>query len=122
MHLRTLSGASLAVLLAAGLAGPARADEPLPSSAAPAVSKDECIAAYRNAQVLRLSGKLVESLAQLSTCARSECPQVLRNDCVPWLGEVTRSVPSVVFQARTERGDEEEVRVLLDEVDRKSVV
>ncbi|HEY2515985.1 MAG TPA: hypothetical protein VGI39_34175 [Polyangiaceae bacterium] len=116
MPLRTLTGASVAVVLFAGLAGPARADDPPSPPPPPAVSKDECVAAYRNAQILRLSGKLVESLAQLSTCARSECPELLRNDCVPWLGEVARSVPSVVFQARTERGDEQEVHVLLDGV------
>jgi hypothetical protein len=39
---------------------------------------------------------------------------MIRVDCVTWLDEVENSIPSIVLAARSERGDETRVRVVLD--------
>jgi hypothetical protein len=104
MHARTIVALTLVSYAAPRLA---RAEP---------TSKSACLAAYEQAQVQRHDGKLKAALEQLNVCARAECPEAVRADCVPWLGEVDKSVPSVVLEARTEHGDVTVARVLLDGV------
>jgi hypothetical protein len=82
---------------------------------AQASTKQQCIAAYTDAQHDRQSGKLLKARAELRICASDPCPAVLQSDCSPWLGEVDRLVPSVVFAARdTEGRDLLDVSVAID--------
>ncbi|MEZ4227098.1 MAG: hypothetical protein R3B13_39535 [Polyangiaceae bacterium] len=75
----------------------------------------KCIEAHSQSQKLRADGKLRAAREQLLICAQSSCPQIARNDCTGWLGEVEKEVPSIVFRARTGDGnDAVEVRVLMD--------
>ena len=48
----------------------------------------------------RRSGKLLAARAALLACSREICPDAVRGDCVDWLEDVNRSVPSVVVTAR----------------------
>jgi len=75
---------------------------------------DACLSSYESAQRLRLETKLRAAKAALVTCARAECPDVLRRDCSRWLGEVEKSLPSVVVAARRGATDVTEVRVVID--------
>src|SRR5687768_450132 len=74
----------LVVLVVLGFATSARADG------------DACIAAYEQAQQLRKSGKLVDAEQRARECADTQCPAILRRDCVPWLDEIRASTPSLV--------------------------
>ena len=80
-----------------------------------AQDKVACAASYEQSQRLRQAGKLRASHEELLTCSRSECPKLLRQDCVTWLAEVEAATPSVVFAARRSSGEAEaDVRVLVD--------
>ena len=126
---------SLAVLVAALARSPAAAaDEPPPAApAAPSpatemppgqssseptqpgeVSKVECVARHEDAQLVRRQGRLLAARSALLVCSRVSCPPAIRADCVDWLEEVNRSVPSVVVTARECGADVTDVRVLID--------
>lgn len=85
------------------------------TSAARADEKQVCLHAFDSAQQLRIDGKLRAAREQLATCARTECPPLVRQDCGRWLNEVMGSLPSVVFGARDAGGrDLLAVRVAID--------
>lgn len=86
-------------------------------AAAPALSEQQqqCVSAYVDAQKLRRDGKLRAAYEKLLACSQEDCPQTLRSQCVPWLDEVERSLPSVVFAAFDRSGAETtQVRIELD--------
>jgi hypothetical protein len=108
-----------AVVVAALLLGPASAaaEEPAPPPA-PAeggeVSKLECFARHEHAQAARRERHLLQARADLEICSRASCPDAIRADCVDWLDQVGRSLPSVVVTARARGDDEAAVKVLID--------
>lgn len=74
-----------------------------------------CIAAAEHAQPLRASGRLLEARTELITCAAEGCPGTVRGDCVTWLTEVGKEIPTIVVQAKNGRGEDiADVRVLVD--------
>lgn len=82
---------SLPPLFIAALPAPARGAEP------PTV---QCASAYENAQLLRQRGKLLAAREQVGVCARNQCPDVARRDCVRWAEELGHEIPSVVVVVR----------------------
>jgi hypothetical protein len=89
--------------------------------AAPAVAraqdahKAECAAAYESSQELRANGKLTKAAAALALCAEESCPAFVRSDCVQWLEEVQKDLPSVIISAKDPHGEDvTAVRVLVD--------
>jgi hypothetical protein len=90
--------------LAFGLLLASSVGVPSTSRAEPKTEKSECLSAYVQAQELRRDGKLLTAHDTLLVCARSSCPEAVRNDCADWLAEVDRSLPTVVFSAKDERG------------------
>jgi hypothetical protein len=119
----TIRAASLAVAL--GLAGADRAraaDVPEPVSSGPADdragagdgAKAACVAQHQSAQVLRRERKLIAARAALRACSGAVCPSAVRADCIPWLDEVARSLPSLVITASAGGIDLLDVRVFLD--------
>jgi hypothetical protein len=112
--------AAAAAVLAVVVAGPAaRAEEPAPAPAVPAPaaeepSKLECVSHHEAAQVARRDARLLEARAALQLCSRASCPAAIRADCVDWLAEVQRSLPSVVVTARARGADVVDVRVFAD--------
>jgi len=87
-----------------------------PAEAAPPadVSKVECVGRHEDAQVVRRQGKLLAARSALLVCSRVSCPPAIRADCVDWLDDVNRSVPSVVVTARERGADVTDVKVLID--------
>jgi hypothetical protein len=75
----------LAVIAGGGLA---HADE-----------KGACVDAYKEAQVRRNAGALRQAREALLVCSRDACPAIVKSDCVPWLGEVTRGIASIAVDA-----------------------
>ncbi|MBI5535228.1 MAG: hypothetical protein HY898_21050 [Deltaproteobacteria bacterium] len=72
------------------------------------------MSSYENAQRLRMSAHLREARTELLTCGGPACPQALRKDCLHWLEEVDRSLPSVVLAVRSGSEDLVDVRVSVD--------
>lgn len=103
--------AFLLVFLLGGL-GRAQADDETGERGESA--KLACVHRHEEAQVARRSGKLLAARAALLACSREVCPDAVRGDCVDWLEDVNRSVPSVVVAARDRGLDVAEVQVFLD--------
>jgi len=107
----------LGVLLArAALAAPEEpAPPPAPAAAEPGdVPKLECFSRHEQAQAARRERHLLQARDDLQICSRVSCPAAIRADCVDWLAEVGRSLPSVVVTARAGGVDEPEVKVFID--------
>jgi hypothetical protein len=83
--------------------------------------KSECVAAYSDAQDLRLAGKLGAAHERLQVCARPVCPAFIAHDCGAWTNEIETSMPSVVFGAKDANGvDVIDVRVSVDGIEIKN--
>jgi hypothetical protein len=89
----------LGVLVATLTASPARAQSKEASAA-----KLACIQASDKAQQLRVAGKLIAARDTLHACAADTCPNVVREACSQWLGEVAASLPSIVIGAKDSDG------------------
>jgi hypothetical protein len=74
------------------------------SSANAAPDADACLSSYEQTQRLRKAGKLVAAEEQAIVCASEACPAALRGDCITWLDEIRRLVPSVVFSVKGDDG------------------
>jgi hypothetical protein len=85
---------------------------------APAVRADEkheCVAAFEEAQQLRMDGKLRAARERLLVCSNERCPALLREDCTKWTSEVIAAMPTVVLGARDPQGrDVASARVRVD--------
>jgi len=121
MQQRLISIAALA-LLASQTRAAAAADDtpaaettaPAPPSAAADPAKAECFARHEEAQVARRQGHLLEARAWLRQCASATCIGIVRADCIEWLAEVERAIPSVVITARARGADLVDVKVIID--------
>ncbi len=69
-----------------------------------AQTDDACIAASEKALTLRKAGKLLDERKELSTCAASSCPDVVKASCQQRLGELNQSLPSIVFDIKDAAG------------------
>lgn len=67
--------------------------------------KQKCLIAYEGAQRSRKQGELVASLEKLRYCGSPACPRQMHADCGQWLREVEAALPTVVFRARSARGE-----------------
>lgn len=90
------------------------------SFASPAAAEDPrlaCATSAEQAQQLRSEHKLQEARRELLVCGQPLCPAVVRADCIHWLSEVDKSMPSVVIKA-TDPANEDliEVTVSVDGV------
>jgi len=72
--------------------------------------------AHTNAQIFRERGALLDARQALLSCAQSSCPALVVDDCVQWMRELDRSMPSVVFAISDLNGQD----VLRPRVSRKS--
>ncbi len=88
---------------AALLAGSVSALAP---TAARAEDTDACIDASERAVAHHRQGHLLDARAELSACAASRCPAVVKSSCEARLAEIRRSIPSVVFAVKDARGQD----------------
>jgi hypothetical protein len=90
---------------------------PTPVAALPPgvdTSKVECVKHHEEAQISRRDGRLLEARASLQLCSGAACPGAIRGDCVEWLDQVGRSLPSVVVTAHARGADVTDVQVRVD--------
>ena len=86
-----------------------------PETAAQKAEKQACVDAHTRGQSLAREGKVAAAREQFITCGREACPGALRTDCVQWLADANESQPSVVVEARDERGKQTtDVKVYID--------
>jgi hypothetical protein len=64
---------------------------------APQEQKQQCLAAYADAQELRQAGELLAARERLLVCTKTGCPALTLKDCAGWLTEVDNSLSSAVF-------------------------
>ncbi|WP_394836481.1 hypothetical protein LVJ94_06195 [Pendulispora rubella] len=62
----------------------------------------------------RKNGELLSARTKLRVCAGETCPGLVRTDCVEWLGQVERAIPSILVEAKSDEGDVFDVAVTLD--------
>jgi hypothetical protein len=87
------------------------------TASAHADGKAACLDAATKGQRFRDDHKLVEARDQFRICAAASCPAVLQTDCVSFLTDVERTLPTVVASARSAAGDDlADVKVLVDGV------
>jgi hypothetical protein len=76
---------------------------------------DDCLQAADKGQTLRDVHKLIEAREQFRRCAVASCPVAVQNDCVGWVKEADKDVPTVVLSARDAAGNDSfEVSVTVD--------
>jgi hypothetical protein len=102
---------------AALVALPALAADP-PDSAPTAAPPDKyaCLANYEQAQLDRRNAQLIQARSKLRICSQAECPDVVRGDCMTWLGEVEAGIPSVIFEAHADGEMLTNVSVAVDDI------
>lgn len=89
--------------------GPATAGAQSPSQAA-------CIEAYTKGQELEQAGALREARTKFLVCGREPCSKVLVKDCILWIDDVERKMPTVVVEAHgTDDVEVNDVRVFVDD-------
>lgn len=57
-----------------------------------------CLTAHEEAHVHRDEGDMLATRAALRQCSASTCPALVQRDCIEWLAEVERSIPTVVVE------------------------
>ncbi|HEX8794617.1 MAG TPA: hypothetical protein VF765_26910 [Polyangiaceae bacterium] len=87
--------AGLAFASATSAAGVAQADE-----------KQQCLSASDQGQSLRDEGKYRRAREAFATCARPVCPAIVQHDCVKWLADLEATSPSVVVNAKDDKGND----------------
>src|SRR4051812_26138390 len=65
-------------------------------------AKKACVVHHEQAQVLRRTTKLTDARAALLVCSQDVCPAAVRVDCVDWLNQVNRTIPSVVVKVKAD--------------------
>ena len=73
-----------------------------------------CLEQHVNSQRLRQERKLLEARDALVSCAAYECPVIVRRDCLNWLEELRREVPSLVFRVMVDGRSTADAKVFLD--------
>jgi hypothetical protein len=71
-----------------------------------ALDKDECVAAYEQAQLLRNRLSFRAAKEQLLLCVQVDCPKFISRDCAHWLSDLDTSTPTVIINARDGQGRE----------------
>jgi hypothetical protein len=122
---QTLISIAACVLLASQTRAAAADDTPAADVSAPPVpasapsaaadpAKAECFTRHEEAQVARRQGRLLEARAWLRQCSSATCLGIVRADCIEWLAEVERAIPSIVITAHARSADLVDVKVIID--------
>jgi hypothetical protein len=96
-RLRSITPFALAFAASIGSATPARAANPTTA---------ECLSAADKSIALRTGHKLLAARTQLLICAAASCPGDVRKECIKRVDQVNASIPTVVFEAKDESGND----------------
>jgi hypothetical protein len=73
-----------------------------------------CVEEHQSAQRFRRAHKPIEARDELRRCSAESCPALIVQDCVGWLTEVERQIPSVVIDVRRDGASLYGARALID--------
>jgi hypothetical protein len=113
--LRALAVLALSSVVSSPLV--ARAQE----AAAPATESStpdpvlECLGNHTEGQKLRRDGKLIESRDEFRQCSATACPSEIIRDCLGWMEEVDKQIPSVSFGVTANGVTRADVQVFIDD-------
>lgn len=110
--------AGLALSLAVSIPLTARAQE-APGAPAAETTPDpvlECLGNHTDGQRLRRDGKLLESRDAFRQCSATACPSEIIRDCLGWMEEVDKQIPSVSFVVAADGLNRADARVFIDDV------
>lgn len=103
-----MSARFLGMMLAVGLA-------PLTAQAAGVPTDDQCRAAYEQGQRKKKKHALKAARADFLLCARDPCPKAFQPECIDWLAEVEKLIPTIVPLVVSADGQPRaDVRVFVD--------
>jgi hypothetical protein len=90
------------------LAGTAKAEQPAEGGARrpEVIGKVECAQSFEQAQRLRNGFRYIEAGAEALKCANPDCGPLLSEECGKIYGELQAVMPSIVFVARDESGND----------------
>ena len=71
-----------------------------------ASNADRCAESAERGQAAWKKKQLLVARTELRACGTSKCPRVVRDDCAVWAGQVEDAIPTVVFSAHGERGED----------------
>jgi hypothetical protein len=106
--------AKLLVIAAIVLCPAAAAASAAGAEADAEAAKRECLARHEEAQIARRDRRMIDARADLRLCSAAACPGAIRADCLEWLDQVARTLPSVVVSARARGQDLSAVKVFVD--------
>lgn len=89
----------------------------VPAHAAAAQDVEACLEAHERAYVARDAGDMLTTTAELRLCAASDCPPLVQRDCVEWLADVERSIPTVLVKITVEGSDKKPERFWIDDIE-----
>jgi hypothetical protein len=106
-HLRRITPFALAIASSVVASKPLRAAPPKTA---------ECLSAADRSLSLRNQHKLRDARTQLLICADASCPADIRKECVKRIDQVNASIPTIVFEAKDESGNDlTAVKVKMDD-------
>jgi hypothetical protein len=73
-----------------------------------------CKEAYEGSQENRHAFALLSARKKLRFCAGEACSDEMRTDCITWLAEVDRAIPTIVFEAKVDGQQVTDVTVTMD--------
>lgn len=73
-----------------------------------------CLSNHTKGQMLRQAGKLIESRDVFRQCSAVECPSQVIRDCLGWLEQTQRQIPSVSFRILADGVTRTDARVFID--------
>ena len=79
------------------------------------LADSRCLEAYENAQLHRRAGELLAARESLRICAQNACQPAIRAECVEWLSEVEKAIPSFVIHPHDGGQDVVDVTVTIDD-------
>jgi hypothetical protein len=77
-------------------------------------TKSVCASSYESAQVLSRKAELLAARDAMRACARESCPSFIKNDCLQWLDNLEKNIPSIVLSAQADGKDVHQVAVQMD--------
>ena len=89
----------------------ASAASAVPPVQAATPSREQCLAFHEQAQDARIDGQLLSARTLLRECSAATCPALVSRDCVAWLADVERQIPSVIFRGVKDGDDLSTLRV-----------
>jgi hypothetical protein len=84
-----------------------------PAEAAP-VTAGQCVDAHEKTQNLRFKAELLEARASARLCASESCPGAISSECIAFVRELERDIPTVVFRVVVDGQDIMDATISVD--------